>query len=232
MRRVFAAMCAVALAAPCGARTLVITHPEKSYDERSAAGPRIQALLAAPDFKRKLVLMVYADRSEYTFDPGAPGVAFERVVSTGGQLEEDAGDDDFVVGGGFLSACLQDTVTDLIVHSRAARVRVDMAATYAHLPASHFPDARGGFPRTLGELARVAPEAARVTSLLIAQRVYGALKGRGRGDMVIEARWRGAPQGYIDHTTYAEPRSEAEHERPPRLRAHAARPAAVVLDFD
>lgn len=206
---------ALILSQVAGATTLVITHPERGFDSKSYAGPATTELLRSTSFKNKLVLMVYPDRSEYTFDPAAEGVSFTRRVSTGGQIEEDLGDTDFVVGGGFLSACMQDTVTDLIQYSGAKTVRVAMAAAYLHAPMYFWPGATSTAPRTLEDFAQAAaksaePMAARLVVVDIGARIQSSLNKRGIKRQVV-VHWRGKP--------LAQPRGPAPDNR-------------VVLNFE
>lgn len=231
MRPLLAAAFSLSLACPSAAKTLVLTHPETEYDQKSAGGPRAQELLSSREFRERLVLTVYKDRSHYTFDPDGRGVSFRRVISTGGQLEEDLGDDEFVVGGGFISACMQDTVTDLLHHSNARRVRLDLAAIYAHVPMSYFPGATSTAPKNMAEFERAAPGPARVYALRIAERVYGALRRRGLGDRSLEVRWHGRTLGVIDHTTYSDATPD-DFETAPRLRGSGGRPAHAVIEFE
>lgn len=230
MRPLLAGVVGLSLAVPASAETLVITHPETEFDDKNQAGARTQELLASRGFREKLVLMVYSDRSHYSFDPDAPGVAFRRVTSSGGQLERDLGDADFVVGGGFISACQQDTVTDLIHYSNARRVRYDLGAVYATVPQARFPKPLGG-PRNMKEFHRVSPREAEALFARIAERVYGSLKGRGLGDRAIEVRVKGRVLGVVDHDTYS-PSTPGDGDAMPRLRPASGRPAFAVLEFD
>jgi hypothetical protein len=230
VRPLLAAAFSLSLAVPAPAKTLVVTHPETGFDDKNQAGPRTQELLASREFREKLVLMVYADRSHYTFDPDAPGVSFRRVTSSGGQLEEDLGDTDFVVAGGFISACLQDTVTDLIQYSHARAVRFDLAGVYATVPQERFPRKLGG-PRNLREYHLVAPREAEALFARVTERVYGALKRRGLGDRALELRVNGRTLGVVDHDTYSES-TPGEGNAMPRLRPASGRPAFAVLSFE
>lgn len=213
------------------AAVLVITHPETDFDDKNQAGARTQELLASPGFSRKLVLMVYSDRNRYTFDPDAPGVSFERVVSGGGELPQDLHETDFVVGGGFISACMQDTVTDLIRHSNARRIRYDLGAVYATVSQEGFPKPLGG-PRNMKEFLAVRPRDAVALFARIGERVYGSLRSGGLGDRAIELKVKGTSIGVVDETTYSNA-TPGDGAAMPRLRpANTGRPAFAVIDFD
>lgn len=206
---------ALLAARTAGATTLVITHPERGFDEKSVTGPAVAELLKSTAFRHKYVLMVYPDRNEYTFDPHAPGVSFTRKVSSGGQFEEDLGDTDFVVGGGFLSACMQDTVTDLIRFSNAKTVRIVMAAVYFNAPLYFWPGSTSSAPHTLADFAQAAeksaePAAARLQVVDIAARIQRSLDRYGVKRQVV-VHWRGKP--------LAQPKGPAPDDR-------------VVLNFD
>ncbi len=200
-----------------GATTLVITHPEDGFDEKSSAAPATVELLKSTAFKNKYVLMVYPEkeRNRYTFDPQTPGVSFTRKVSSGGQLEEDLGDTNFVVGGGFLSACMQDTVTDLIRFSNAKTVRIVLAATYFHASPKFWPGIQSTAPHNLADYETAAskssePNIVRELVVDIGARIQHSLDRHGAKRQVV-VYWRGKP--------LAVPRGPAPENR-------------VVLNFD
>lgn len=218
----------LSLAVPASAETLVITHPETELDEKARAGPRTQELLASRGFREKVVLMTRADRSHYSFDPDAPGVSFRRVISGDGRLEQDLGDTDFVVGGGFLTSALQETVADLLHRSGARRVRYDLAAVYAVVSEGRV-DAPSAGPIDMREYERLAPREAAALFARAAERVYGSLKRRGLGDRALEVRVKGRVLGVVDHDSYS---PSTPGDALPQLRPASGRPAHAVLEFD
>lgn len=215
----------VALAIPASAKTLVVTHPEAEFDEKHQAGARIQELLASREFLQRLVLTAGAERAHYSFDPDAAGVAFRRVVSPEGRLEEDLRDDEYVVGGGPLEGALQETVADLLHRSGARRVRFELGAVYAKAPAAPFSRPA----RNMREFHMLSPREAEALFARAAERVYGALRRRGLGDRALELRVKGRVLGVVDHDTYS---PSTPGDAMPRLRPAPGRPAHAVLEFD
>jgi hypothetical protein len=226
MTPLLSALAAAALACPASATGLVLTHPETEYDASASAGPRAQELLASREFREKVVLTARPDRAHYSFDPDAPGVSFTRRVSADGRLEEDLREREFVLGGA-LSDGLEETAADLLAHSRATRLRFDLAAVSARTEAP----AEGRPARSLKALEAESPAAARALALRSAERVYGLLRRHGLGDMGLELRWHGRTLGVVDHSTYSDA-TPAGGEAAPRLRGAGGRPPAAVLDFD
>lgn len=225
MKTLLAGCVGLTLAAPAPATTLVVTHPETEFDEKTQAGPRTQELLASRDFLQRLVLTARSEQAHYSFDPDARGVAFRRVVSPAGRLEEDLGDDEYVVGGGPLEGPLQETVADLLDRSGARRVRFDLGAVFAQVPAAPFSRPA----RNMREFHLLAPREAEALFARVTERVYGALRRRGLGDRALELRVKGRTLGVVDHDTYA-PATPAGAM--PRLRPASGRPAFAVLEFD
>lgn len=227
MKTLLAGCVGLTLAAPAPATTLVVTHPETEFDEKTQAGPRTQELLASRDFLQRLVRTARSEQAHYSFDPDARGVAFRRVVSPAGRLEEDLGDDEYVVGGGLAPGALHVTVADLLQHSGARRVRFDLAAVYAKAPPAPF--ARPA--RNMREYERAAPDDAAALFARAAERVYGALRRRGLGERSLELRVKGRVLGVVDHDTYSDS-TPWEGDVMPRLRPAGGRPAYAVLEFD
>lgn len=92
------------------AKTLLVTHPELSWDNKKSTAKTTSALLKNPEFSRKIVLTTGA---RFTF-PKA-GLRFEKIYSGQGEfLLKDPLEKEFVIAGGFFEACSQISVINIL----------------------------------------------------------------------------------------------------------------------